>query len=185
MYVVYVYFYVFFWYNISVDRVGVSSPPTAVTGSPHSQATPGSPVASSVSTVIKNAAVKTPPTRHSPGNRLLLLLGQLWTKQQKVCVMCVCVCVCVCVHACVCACMCACMHVCVRVCIHSFSAHMKHQTCQNSWMLLECQCCNVSLPELASMHVTISVGSPRVYPCCWEMFILYYLFILPFRWSTE
>ena len=41
-------------HNISVDRVGaISSPPTAVTGSPHSQATPGSPVTSSV---LKNEA---------------------------------------------------------------------------------------------------------------------------------
>ena len=59
--VVYMYFYVtvwFYWsYNISVDRVGVSSPPTAVTGSPHSQATPGSPVTSSVSSTTAAATL--------------------------------------------------------------------------------------------------------------------------------
>ena len=64
---------VFYRVFLIVDGVGVSSPPTAVTGSPHSHATctPGSPVASSVSstTTVENAAVKTPPTHHSPGEQ--------------------------------------------------------------------------------------------------------------------
>ena len=70
MYVVYMYLYTTVWFycvhNISVDRVGVSSPPTAVTGSPHSQATPGSPVTSSVSSTT---AATTPPSasQHNKG----------------------------------------------------------------------------------------------------------------------
>ena len=42
-----------------------------MTGSPHSQATPGSPVTSCVSstTTVENAAVKTPSTHHSPGEQ--------------------------------------------------------------------------------------------------------------------
>ena len=45
--------------------------PTAATGSPHSQTTPGSPVTDSASSTatVGNAAVKMPPTHHSPGEQ--------------------------------------------------------------------------------------------------------------------
>ena len=49
---------------ISVDRVEVSSPPTGVAGSPHSQATPGSPVSSSVSST---AATPLTASQHNKG----------------------------------------------------------------------------------------------------------------------
>ena len=57
-------------HNISVGRVGVSSPPTGVAGSSHSQATPGSPLTSSVSsTTTASAAAATPLTssQHNKG----------------------------------------------------------------------------------------------------------------------
>ena len=73
MCVVYMYLYATVWFycvhNISVDRVGVSSPPTAVTGSPHSQATPGSPVTSSVSSTTAATTTATTPLSASQHNK--------------------------------------------------------------------------------------------------------------------
>ena len=105
----YLYTTVLFYcvHNISVDRVGVSSPPTAVTGSPHSQATPGSPVTSSVSsttttTTVENVAVKTPPTHHSPGEQTTADTPPTVDQTAGVCVY-VYVHACVRAHVCVCA----------------------------------------------------------------------------------
>ena len=65
------YLYTTVWFycvhNISVDRVAVNSPPpTAVTGSPHSQATPGSPVTSSVSSTAA-ATTTLSASQHNKG----------------------------------------------------------------------------------------------------------------------
>ena len=82
-------------HNISVDRIGVSSSPTVVTGSPYSPATPGSPVTSSVSsttTAVENAAVKTSPTHHSPGEQSTATTPPTADQPAEG------VCVCVCVH---------------------------------------------------------------------------------------
>ena len=69
-----------------------------VTGSPHSQATPGSPVASSVSfaTTVESAAGKTPPTHHSPGEQTTAATPPTADQAAEESV-CVCVCVCVCI----------------------------------------------------------------------------------------